>query len=80
MFQQTANINITENHKNFCKEVAKLCRKYGLLSFQGSFSPGIGDAWHSKIEFNWESGRHNSETGIVHINSQVWINAEIDEH
>lgn len=70
--------SIPENHIEFCREVAKLCRKYGLNSFGGTYSPGYGDPWRGNIGFRWESGRHEADTGKVAIWSELRVNANID--
>lgn len=72
-------INIPSHHQQFCREVAKLCRKHGLMSFGGQFKPGYQDSWSGEISFRWESGRHEEDVGKVSIWSQMQVNTKIDD-
>ena len=64
-------IGIPENHQEFCKEVARLCRKHGLTKFSGSYRPHWKDQWDGDIQFSWEQGRHGEDSDRLFIQSQI---------
>ena len=73
-------MNIPIEYQNFCREVGKLARKYKLSSFCGNFSPPIHEMGKiNRIDFSWDSGRHNADTGNISIHADTWINTTIDE-
>jgi hypothetical protein len=71
-------MDIPEPHVEFCRAVARLARDHKLYRFTGQFRPGYDDAWHGDITFSWESGRHGEDEGKIAIQSQVWVNTNVD--
>jgi hypothetical protein len=72
-------ITIPEQHQAFCREVARVARKYKLTNFGGSFKPGYQDEWRAGISFKWEAGRHEEDAGKISIWSQTEVNTNIDD-
>lgn len=70
--------SIPEQHQEFCKAVARLCREYGLRHFEGAFNPAYGDQWKARIQFSWDQGRHGADAGGVTITSTLDVFTEID--
>lgn len=72
-------ITIPLKHQLFCREVARLARKYKLTNFNGNFTPGYQDEWRSDISFRWEAGRHDEDSGKISIWSKTTVNTNIDD-
>lgn len=64
---------IPEKHQEFCKAVARLCRKHGLNRFGGSYTPDFTDDWRDQIQFVWEQGRHGEDSDKLRITSTVTV-------
>ncbi len=76
--KEIPKIDIPEQHKEFCRVVATLCKQYNLTNFHGTFKPGYNDPWPAKITFGWDSGRHGADVDKIHISSEVWVHTKVD--
>lgn len=74
-------MEIPKEYIAVCKDIGKVARKHKLSEISGSFRPPIMDNRQIRmVTFNWNSGRHNADTGTIHIHAQLWLDTSIDEH
>lgn len=72
-----AESEIPERHREFAIEIAKLCKRFGLMSCSGRFQPGVFDGWRASIDFSWNSGRHGDTAEEIAISSTVLLTAKV---
>lgn len=77
MGDEPLKIGIPDKHQEFCKEVARLCRKHGLTKFHGQFRPTWQDPWDADIHFSWEQGRHGEDSDRIFIHSEVRVHTRL---
>jgi hypothetical protein len=63
--------SIPDNHVEFCRDIARLCRKHGVQKFHGSYRPNFDDPWDGEIIMAWEQGRHGEDSDRLYVNSRV---------
>jgi hypothetical protein len=68
---------IPASHLDFCREVGRLAKEHRLNRVTITFQPGFRDEWRDQISATWESGRHEEEVGIIHVESTVRVHTSI---
>jgi hypothetical protein len=76
--EEVKRVSIPENHVEFCRALARVCKQHGIASFFGRYRPDWQDPWRDVIQMNWQQGRHGEEADRISITSEVQINTRID--
>ena len=64
----------------FANELCELLKKHKLGNFTGEFTSGHDHEPYAVYHFNWNSGRHEEETGILKINYSEQKYVHLDLH
>jgi hypothetical protein len=70
-------ITIPENHQEFCKAIARLCREYEMQKVHLTYTPRFRDPWDGNIAMSWEEGRHGEDSDKIFISSEVRVYARL---
>jgi hypothetical protein len=66
-------ISIPDNHQEFCKAIARVCREHDMHKCALTYSPTFRDAWDGDIAMVWEQGRHGEDSDKIFISSTVRV-------
>ncbi len=71
---RSSKVAIPDNHVEFCKALAVLCKQHSLRRFSATYSPSFDDELNDDVTFSWNSGRHEEDAGNFAVSSvlRVW--------
>ncbi len=73
MLNEVNSEMITQDVKDFARELGELCTKHGLSQFSGDFHPNWQSKFRGKVQFGWNSGRHGTAAGMIRVQSTVEV-------